>query len=35
MTKLIILAALGFGVIGFGAGFSQWVAPQPCPKEVA
>jgi hypothetical protein len=30
MTKLIILAALGFGVVGFGAAYPQWVAPEPC-----
>jgi hypothetical protein len=30
MTKLIILAALGFGVVGFGAAYRQWVAPEPC-----
>jgi hypothetical protein len=34
MTKLIILAALGFGVVGFGAFSSQWVAPQPCPEAI-
>ena len=30
MAKFIILAALGFGVVGFGAAFSQWLRPQPC-----
>jgi hypothetical protein len=30
MTKLIIVAALGFGVIGFGAAYPQWVASEPC-----
>jgi hypothetical protein len=35
MTKLIILAALGFGVVGFSAFSWQWVAPQPCPEATA
>jgi hypothetical protein len=30
MTKLIILAALGFGLIGFGAAYPQWLGAQPC-----
>ena len=30
MAKLIILAAFGFGIVGFGAAFPQWLAPQPC-----
>jgi hypothetical protein len=30
MAKFIILAALGFGVVGFGAAFPQWLTPQPC-----
>ena len=34
MTKLIILAALGFGVVGFSAFSSQGVAPQPCPEAI-
>jgi hypothetical protein len=34
MTKLIILAALGFGVVGFSAFSSQPVAPQLCPETV-
>jgi hypothetical protein len=34
MTKLIILAALGFSVFGLGAFSSNWVAPQLCPDAV-
>jgi hypothetical protein len=30
MAKLIILAALSFGIVGFGVAFPQWLAPQPC-----
>jgi hypothetical protein len=33
MAKLIILAALGFGVICFSAVAPQWLVPQPCPGE--
>jgi hypothetical protein len=33
MAKLIVLAALGFGVIGFSAAAPQWLAPQPCAGE--
>jgi hypothetical protein len=30
MTKLIIIAALGFGAIGLSATFPQWLGHQPC-----
>jgi hypothetical protein len=35
MAKLIILAALGFGIVGFGAAFSQWLVLSPAPRQVA
>jgi hypothetical protein len=34
MTKFIILAALGFGAVGFSAFSWQWAAPQPCSETV-
>ncbi len=31
MIKLaIIMMLLGFGVVGFGAAFPQWIGHQPC-----
>jgi hypothetical protein len=30
MAKLIILAALGFGLVGFSAAFPQWLGSQTC-----
>jgi hypothetical protein len=30
MAKLIVLTALGLGLIGFSAKFPLWLAPQPC-----
>jgi hypothetical protein len=33
MAKLIVLAVLGFGVIGLSAAAPQWLAPQLCDGE--